>query len=535
MDAELLIRGGQVADGDGPIRRVDVAVKDHFIAAVSADLPTEGCREVINADGLLLTPGFIDMHTHSALMPFEDPTLEPKIAQGFTTEVICPDGLAPAPVRDEQREDRRAYLQGLERGGPPEWDWTHLDGFLDRLAQTLPTTTLVPSAPHGAIREYVLGTDNRAPSRTELAEMQALVRDALDAGARMLSFGLVYLPGLFASTEELEALAEVAAVRGVPLTPHVRNEAGLLLEAIDEFVGIARRTGAPLHLSHLKVIDERLLDGLLELLDSAADEVDLSFDQYPYGAGSTGLTALLPPWALEGGPRRMLDRVTDPNTRASIASDIADGLPGWENLFAACGPENIAIASAGGPNDQHIGRMLAEIANDQGCDAVTAMLDLLQSAELNVTMVNQYAGEHVIRAIFAHPAALVGTDGIFAARPHPRLYGTAPRVLGRYAMRERLVSVEEAVARLTSRAADRLGLSDRGRVREGLRADLVLLDPSTFIDTATYERPQQVPPGVVRIVVAGETVWEGGHATGARPGGVVRTPMPTTSRPSTND
>lgn len=339
----------------------------------------------------------------------------------------------------------------------------------------------------------------------------------------MLSFGLVYLPGAYAETEELVAMAEEAALFGAPLVPHVRNEGYGLLGAITEFIDVARQTGAPLHLSHLKSLaDESLIDPLLELLEEAASEIDLTFDQYPYGAGSTLLASVLPGWAQEGGASGTLTALAGSAERRRIVRDIARGLPGWENILGTLGPENIEIANAAPPNGDAVGLTLAEIADRRGCDPVVAALDLIRESSLDVTMVLHYASDDAVRAIARHPLMLVGSDGVFGTRPHPRLYATAPRFLGRFAIRDGLIPVDEAVARLTSRAADRLGLTDRGRVEPGKRADLVLLDPSLYVDTATYADPCRSPEGVTGAWVGGRCAWRNGAPTGERPGGVVR-------------
>ncbi len=339
----------------------------------------------------------------------------------------------------------------------------------------------------------------------------------------MLSFGLVYLPGAYAATDELVAVAEEAARAGAPLVPHVRNEGNGLLAAVDEMIDVARRSGAPLHLSHLKALaDESMVEPLLERLDGASAEIDLSFDQYPYGAGSTLLASILPAWAQEGGASGTLRSLGSPGERRRIARDIAGGLPGWENLLGTLGPERIEIANAAPPNEDAVGRTLAEIAATRGSDPVAAALDLMAESALDVTMVLHYASDDAVRTIAAHRLQLVGSDGIFGARPHPRLFATAPRFLGRFCLREGLLPVEEAVARLTARAADRLGLSDRGRIASGKRADLVLLDPAAYVDTATYADPLRSPEGVAGVWVAGHAVWRDGAPTGARHGGVVR-------------
>jgi N-acyl-D-amino-acid deacylase len=335
--------------------------------------------------------------------------------------------------------------------------------------------------------------------------MRREVRLAFEAGARMLSFGLVYMPGALATTDELVAVAEVAAEFGAPLVPHVRNEGHGVLEAVSEMIEVSERSGAPLHLSHLKSLaDEALIEPLLELVESAG----ASFDQYPYGAGSTLLAGLLPRWAQEGGAEATLARAADPALRRRIAHDVEHGLPGWENQLGTLGPERIVVD----------GVSLA----GRGGDPVDVVCDLLVESRLAAPMILHYASDDAVKRVARHPLQLVGSDGIFGERPHPRLYGTAPRFLGRFVLREGLLPVEEAVARLTARAADRLGLADRGRIEVGKRADLVLLDPQLYVDTATYEDPKRSPDGVRGVWVAGEQVVRSGQVTGARPGGVLR-------------
>ena len=523
MDFDLIIRGADVYPGEGPPRRADVGVAGDAIAAVEASLDGPAAEEVA-AEGMMLCPGFVDMHAHTALHSHVDPLLTPKIAQGFTTELINPDGLPPAPVEREHFEERQAYLRGLEGTGPDEWPWSSFDEYLEWLEGTRPATTLVPSAGHNAVRDFVMGGAKRQATADELAAMRREVRASLEAGGRTLSFGMIYLPGAYADTDELVSLAEEAAPFGAPLVPHVRNEGHGVLEAIGEFVDVARRSGAPLHVSHLKCLaDESLIDPLLELLDEASADVDLSFDQYPYGAGSTILSALLPAWAQEGGSSATLERLADAGERKQMGHDMQHGVPGWENTFATIGPERIVIANAASPNEDAVGKDLTVIAGERGIDEIEAVFGLLTESQLDVTMIEHYASDEAVRKVARHRLHLVGSDGIFGAKPHPRLYGSAPRFLGRFAIRDGLVPVEEAVARLTARAADRLDLRDRGRVEPGKRADLVLLDPTRYVDEGTYDDPISTPDGVLGVWVAGQAVWRDGRATGARPGGVVRT------------
>jgi N-acyl-D-amino-acid deacylase len=525
MQADLVFRGARVADGDRPPLLADVAVSGGRIAAVAERLPLDGCGELVEAGGLLLCPGFIDMHAHSALRVFTDPLLMPKLAQGFTTEVICPDGLGPAPVRPSGRKERQRYLAALEGSGPEQWAWESMAGYLDAVEAARPAANIVAGVPHSAVRDAVIGPAGRRAEPAELARMQQEVKAGLAAGARVLSFGLIYAPGLYADTAELQALAEAAAECDTPLMPHVRNEAAGVLDAIDEFVQVAERAGTALHVSHLKLVGSpQLLENLLRLVEGAAQRIDLTFDHYPYGAGNTLLTALLPPWALAGGPVAIVRRLHERDDRRRMLRDMERGLPGWENLYRCCGPAGITITNAGGACSSDVGKSLEQIADDRGVHPAAAVLDLLADSDLDVGMIDHYASEDVVRAIFTLPGAMVGSDGIFGAHPHPRLFGTAARVLGRLALREGLITVEEAVARLASRPADRLGLSDRGRIKSGQRADLVLLDPDRYVDTATYSDPCRTPPGVELVLVGGCPVYRDNKMTGRRPGTVTRTP-----------
>lgn len=521
---DLLIRGGMVHSGDEPGRVADVGVEGGLIAFVSEDAYDTPAGETVDAGGCAVCPGFIDLHAHSALRPFTHPLLEPKIAQGFTTELVGLDGLGPAPVAPRCVSERRAYLRGLEGPGPDTWGWSTFDDYLDALERARPATNLVACVGHNSVREHVMGFSQRPASRGEVLAMRREIRIALDAGARGLSFGLVYLPGLFSDTEELVALAEEASAAEVPLIPHVRNESSRVLESHKEFVEVARRSGAALHLSHLKVVggDPATVDQLIDLIDSARADLPLTFDQYPYGAGSTVLASLLPPWAQEGGPARLLDRLADGQERSRMRSSMSRDLS-WENIYKVVGPQRIVVANAGPARAHDVGKTLHDIASERDVDPTEAVFDLLVDTQLDATRIDHYAPESVVRTIFSHPAMMVGSDGIFAERPHPRLYATVPRVLGRYAHREGLVSVEEAVARLTARPADLLGLPDRGRLRPGLRADLAILELDRFVDTATFDDPIAYPEGTRAVVVGGTFVWRDGKATGARPGTVVRT------------
>lgn len=523
MEAQTVVRGAEVVTPT-EVRRVDVAVSDGIIAAVAPDLVLDSVGEEIDGSGRLLVPGFVDMHAHSALHAFDEPAMTAKIGQGFTTELVGLDGLGPAPVSDRVRDGRRRYLAALEPSSAAPWDWHSMPDYLRSLQEARPATGMAACVPHSAVREVVMGGVDRHPDAGEIRDMQALVEEGCEAGARAVSFGMIYAPGLFADTAELTAIAEVAARHDVPLVPHVRNEADGIIDSIREFVRVAEHTGAALHVSHLKLIgNAHRFHDLMDLLDAASRRIRLSVDQYPYGAGSTVLSALLPPYALAGGPAAVLDRLAGDTERRRLAHDMWHGLPGWENLFASCGPENIVITQAAEPWGHSVGRTVADVAESVGEDPALTVLRILAETHLDAGMIDHYASEQVVRDIYRESGSLVGTDGVFNPHPHPRLYGTAARFLGRFALEEGLVDVVEAVRRMTTEPARVLGLADRGAIVPGLRADLALLDPATFRDRATYQDPIALPDGVECVIVGGRIARRGGRDTGVRAGSVVRT------------
>jgi N-acyl-D-amino-acid deacylase len=522
----LLLRGATVYPGDGAPFAGDVAVDGDTIVAVGPGLDVEA-EQTIDLDGLALAPGFVDMHSHCALRPFVDPTLEPKIRQGFTSELINPDGLGPAPVSPEGIEDRRVYLAGIEGDGPAEWPWRTIDEYLDALDATRPATTLCPLVPHGSIREHVMGGARRAPTPDELDAIRRETRLGMEAGAFGASFGLIYLPAAYAETDELIAVAEEVGRYDGILVPHIRSESAQLLEALEEMIEVSVRGGAALNVSHLKVFGPRnaaKLAGLLARMDAAMEgSEDVTFDQYPYGAGNTILGAVLPPWMQEGGAIATLGRLQDPSLRDRIVRDMYDPGSSPENLYAHCGPESIVVSDAGrhDPGDV-VGRSIAQIAEARGVEPGDCVVDLLVETRLAVSVILHHSSEETVRAIARHPLMLAGTDGIFGTRPHPRLWGTAPKIVGRFALGEQLFSLEEAIARLTTRAATRIGLTDRGSVREGLRADLVAFDPASILDRSTYESPETPSTGIAWVVVGGQVSVDPNGLTGRRAGGVAR-------------
>jgi len=522
---DLLVRGGRIVDGTGtPWYRADVGVTGGRIVAVG-HLDGSDARAVLDAHEHVVAPGFIDVHTHSELRLLTDPLLEPKIRQGVTTEIIGQDGLSLAPLTDATAAALPARLAGLAGATDAVWTWRSVGEFLARLEAARPAPNVAYLAPHGTIRAAVAGVEARPLTADELRRARALLQAALDDGAVGFSTGLIYPPCSFADADELVALCTVPARVGAPFVVHVRNESAYVLEAMDEVLEVARRSGAPLHVSHLKAAGRRHWDALpsvLERFDRArAAGIEVTFDQYPYAAGSTFLSALLPPWAHDGGPAALLARLRDPESRRRLADALAQ--PGrWENFVYACGWDAVQVAAVRTEANRWCeGRRLPEIAQARGQSPAEALFDLLIEEEAAATMIVFWGEEARITEAMRHPLQMVGSDGIFGGKPHPRLYGTFPRVLGPY-VRNGTLRLEDAVRRMTAAAAHRFGLVGRGLLVPGAWADVVVFDPATIADRATYDAPHQYPVGIRHVLVNGVPVVRDGEVTGARPGRVLR-------------
>ncbi len=508
---DLLIRGGRVVDGTGrPAYRADVAVEDGRIRAVAL-LPQATARTVIDAAGRVVAPGFLDLHSHSELALLVDPFNAPKLEQGFTFELLGQDGLSVAPLSSSTVAETRRALAGL--AGDPEgidWGWRSVDDFLGRLSGLgLSAGYLVP---HAQVRRLAMGEDDRAPTADELAAMRRLLREGLEQGALGFSTGLIYPPNSYATTAELIALGEEVAAAGGIFAVHLRSEGAGIESALDEMLEVARRSGCRLHVSHLKLAGApnfAKLDWLITRLGQArAEGLEVTCDHYPYAAGSTVMTALVPTWALAGGPGALLRRLDDAGDRARIHAEMAARGEG-----PAGGFDDVVVSDLSGTTPDRaafVGRRLTDIAAAMGLDPAAAMVDLLRETRLAAAVILHNQSEPVVQSLLPLDFRSVGSDGLMFGSPHPRAYGTAPRLLGRYVREERRLSLEEAVHSLTGRAAGQIGLTDRGRVMPGLRADLVVFDPDTIIDRATYETPTERPSGIDYVVVGGAVVVEQG-------------------------
>jgi N-acyl-D-amino-acid deacylase len=525
-----LLAGGTIYDGMGTDPFLgDVLVSDGRLKAVGDLRNVEGA-EVIDLTGLTVAPGFIDVHTHSDLAPFlaedERELRLTTVRQGVTTEICGNCGFSPFPTLRERRGQVERHLSSLFGDGARAYE--SLADYEEDLARRPLFTNLAVLAGHGTIRAGTMGFENRAADRVELDTMERLLTEAFEQGAVGLSSGLIYPPGMYAAPEELLRLARVAARFGRPYTTHIRDETDHVVEAIEEAIRVSERSGVSLQLSHHKVAGQAnwgKSETTIAMIRRARElGVDVTFDAYPYLAGSTMLRALLPPWTNEGGVDALLDRLVDPRVRAQIARDYATGLSSWQDMAGAAGWDRVAIASAR-RNTQFEGRRIADLAHEAGVTPAEFVCDLLLAENGAVTIVAHMMDEADVRRIIASPEAMIGSDGIpIAGKPHPRWAGTFVRILGKYAREESLFPLQEAIRKMTSAAASRFGLVDRGRIEPGLAADLVVFDPDVVGDRATYDEPLEHPNGIVHVFVNGMLGLRDGRPTSAPAGKILRSP-----------
>ena len=527
MNVELAITGGRVIDGTGsPAFTADVGIAGGKICYVGPPENLAADRS-IDAAGHVVAPGFIDMHGHSDLVLLSDPRHQPKIMQGVTTEVIGQDGLSYAPLTEDTLPLFRRAAKGLN-GDPAglAWDWRSVKEYLDRFDRNV-AVNVAFLVPHGTVRAAVLGFDDRTADANQLAQMEEIVATAMQEGARGLSTGLTYAPCCYADTEELVRLCRVVSEHGGYFAPHMRCYGKHMERALEEMVQVATRAEIPLHLTHFHVSfapGKGKADYYLKLIDRGQrDGVELTLDHYPYIAASTFLSGLLPGWSHAGGPERLMERLADAAVREKIRHEMevtgSDGLMRvpveWDKIVVN------GIDSPG--RSDLIGMSVSEIARHLDKPPLDCVAELLIEAQLSVSCLIFCGHEDNLQRIMRRSECMMGSDGLMVGdRPHPRAWGTFPRFLGRYVREFGVLSLEECVRKMTSLAARRLGLNDRGTVKTGMAADLVVFDPDTVRDTATYEEPKSFPEGMPYVIVNGQVVKDAGRQTEALPGRVLR-------------
>ena len=521
---DLIVRGGEVLDGTGqPPQRVDVGIAGDRIVRIG-DLSSEQAGRVIDATGLMVAPGFIDVQGQSGTTLLADGNGESHLRQGITTEIIG-EGGSPAFWTKGSDDGESLAPFGLTI------DWTGFTGYFDTLRERGTTINLGTFVPATMVRRAIIGMDNRPPTADELARMEAMVDQAMRDGAFGLSSALIYVPGTFAKTDELLALAKVAAkYKGIYIS-HIRGESFNLFNAIDEAIGIGRDGRLPVVIYHLKVGAKanwgRMNEAVAAIEKANASGLRVSATMYPYTAGGTGLAATLPLWVQEGGREKMLERLKDPATRAKARQEIETKLDGWENLLMAATFDGIQVASVPKDFDRSIiGKRISQIAVERKADPWEVYFQLLVESGGRIGALYHMMSEADVATGLRAKFVTIGTDssalrseGVLAqGSPHPRSYGTFPRVLGKYVRDDKVLSLPEAVHRMTGLAAAQIGIRDRGVIRDRQLADLVVFNAATVKDTATYERPHQYPTGIEYVVVNGVTVLDPKGLTGARPG-----------------
>jgi N-acyl-D-aspartate/D-glutamate deacylase len=531
MTFDTLILNATVVDGTGRAGfRGDLGIFGHTIDRIGALADAQAAQR-IDASGQVVAPGFIDMHTHSDVTLLDEPGGESKAYQGVTTEVIGNCGFSPFPAGPAGVQGLRDAL-GSFLPSRRDWGWSTLDGWAQCLESNGISLNVAPLVGHATLRVAAGATENRVPAADQMRTMKNLTAEAAAQGAFGLSTGLTLPPSSYAATDEVVELAKVFGTGTAAFyATHARLWANWHVKAVEEAAEIGRRSGLPVQYAHIAIIDAREYGNggkMLSVIEKARDEgVDFTCDVYPYTAAGTNLSQLIPGWVQEGGVSAMLARLRDPQTRARALRDTRrswfDGLPwDWDSIVVSY------IRSQG--NQKWLGMSMADISRRSGLEPAAALLQLIDEEDNYVGALMHNRKEADVRYFLTQPMIMVGSDGraitphgLYAKdRPHPRFYGTFPRVLGRYVRDEKVLSLEAAIHKMTGLPARRLGLTDRGRIAEGLVADLVVFDPRTIIDRATFDDPHRYAEGISHLFVSGKAVIANGRHTGARPGKVLR-------------
>lgn len=531
-DFDILITGGLVVDGSGaPGLRADVGIRDGTIAAVG-DLSKASANRVIDASSLVVAPGIIDIHTHSDYSLLVDGNAESKIRQGVTTEILgeaTSAGPLPLDSKGEPRQESAIYGVKI--------NWRTLGEYLERLQASGISVNAGSYVGSMTVRRYVMGETNRKATETEIEQMAALVEQAMREGALGVATALLGSP---LGTGELIAMAKAAARHGGIYSTHIRDEGSLIFESLDEAFLIAGKAGIPVDVLHLKIAERKLwgqMDKVLERFEQArAEGITATANMYPYIAGQNNLSALIPPEGWEGGREKMLERLRDVSWREKFRKILyAGGLPNWYNHYtSSAGWESMLIVSTRAEKNRHLVGMTMDrvIAEYQGKEPTDVLYDLLLEENGSVPTIYFLMTEEDVATAMASPLVSFGSDGtavkpegvLGEGKPHPRWYGAFPRILGKYVREEKALSLESAIRKMTWMNAEKIGLQNRGLIREGMAADLFLFDPENIIDRATFSDPHQFPVGVEYVLVNGTVVLDESQHTGAKPGKVLYGP-----------
>ncbi|KUO72510.1 MAG: hypothetical protein APF77_12055 [Clostridia bacterium BRH_c25] len=526
---DLVIRNSKIVDGTGsPWFRGDIGVKNgkiDYVGKLPADVNS---TETIDANGQVLSPGFIDCHCHSDFLLFRDSIMVSKLKQGVTTQMIGPCGLSAAPIKTEKAEMLDKYAGFIKAGANPDYNWQSFGDYLDALEKLQLGTNIGAFVGQGTIRLNVMGFDPRKPGKEEIEEMRQLVKDAMAQGAFGMSSGLIYPPGVYSEPEELvEAAKALREYNGIYLS-HIRNESDNVVKAVEELINVAEKAGIACQIHHHKVCGKKnwgLVNDTVKLVEEARRRgVDMTIDQYPYYAASTTLRAILPPWIQEGGIAKVVKRLQDPVLREKVIKDVKNE-GDWENyLHQSGGPKGILVVYTPA-TPEYEGKNLEEIGAMTGKDPIEAALDIIVLNNGSDNACYFMMSEDDIKDVMKNPLVMIGSDSIPVApgaKCHPRTNGTFPRVLGKYVREEGTLTLEDAVRKMTSFPAARFNMQYKGLIREGMDADLVLFNPDIIIDGASFEDPFKDPVGINHVIVNGQIVIKESKFTGKTPGKVMR-------------
>jgi len=531
---DLIVRNGRIIDGAGnPWFLADVGVKHGKILKIG-DLKSEEAERVIDAEGSTVSPGFIDMHSHSDFAPLINPYMESKVRQGVTTEVIGNCGSSAAPLDDFLRKEILETSPTL-REANVKLDWFTMDEYMQRVERNGVSLNIAPLVGHGNVRALVLQFERRKPTEKELEDMKRILARAMEDGAFGMSTGLIYPPSCYANTEEIVELCKVAARFGGLYSSHIRGEESQLLESVKEAIQIGEQAKVRVEISHHKAAGRRnwgkVTDSLKMIEEARSRGVDVTCDVYPYTAGSFGLDSLLPPHAREGGVGKLVERLGSREVREKLKEEMTRGVDGWHSMCETVGWENIMIAYCKG-HPEYEGKAVTEITGECNLSPFDFVFDLIAEERASVSVVLFSMSDDDVRTVLKSPYSMIGSDssaratyGILSTgKPHPRAYGTFPRVIGKYVREERVLTLQEAIRKMTSFPAQKLGLKDRGMIKEGMWADIVIFKCERIIDEATFVDPHRYPEGIECVIVNGKIVIEKGEHTRETPGEVLRRP-----------
>lgn len=525
---KYILRNGLIFIGDGSEPFVgDILISEDEIEKISLNGKiNDNSAHIIDIDGLAVSPGFIDMHSHSDLTLLVDPQGESKLSQGVTTEVVGNCGLTAFPACDDERRRSLGFIDvpGLE------WSWHNSREYISVQMNNPSALNTVPFVGHGGIRASVIGYDDRQASPQELAAMKKLLQQLFDMGIPGLSTGLGYAPDFYSNEDELCALADICRINSKCFSFHVRGERDTLFKAITEVINVGKRTGADVEISHMKcahVTNVGKMDTLLRMIDDAiAAGVHINFDHYPYIAGNSYLGLVFPPWAHEGGLDSLLARLETSSERERIKHDMVHGTDNWASMIAVQNGKNIVISNVPNNLECLIGLTLFEVAEKLCVSVVEAACNLMQDSRGSVEVLLFQQTEDDLCLAMKHPVGMFGSDGfamdcgklIHKGRPHPRSFGTFPRILGKYVREQEVICLSEAIRKMTSLPASKIGLKNRGLIKEKFKADITVFDPAKIIDNATYINPFEYSTGIRFVFVNGEMAFSNGSFTGSRSG-----------------